>query len=66
MLSQIKTNKFDGESKEKNWTNVINEELDQIEKEKKTWDLTPRPVGKNGIGNQHQSIILYFSVTNAL
>ena len=51
MLSQIEPNFFDEASKEKSWIEAMNEELDQIQK-KKTWELTPRPIGKNVIGTK--------------
>ena len=51
MLSQIEPNNFDEASKDKNWVNIMNEELDQIKKNK-TWELMPRPVGKNVIGTK--------------
>ena len=51
MLSQIESKNFDEASKDKNWINAMNEELDQIEKNK-TWELIPRPVGKNVIGTK--------------
>ena len=34
MLSQIEPKKFEEANKDKNWVNAINEELDQIEKNK--------------------------------
>ena len=37
--------------KEENWVNVMNEELDQIEKDQ-TWELVPRPKNKNVIGTK--------------
>lgn len=51
MLSQIEPKNFEEASKDKIWIDVINKELDQIEK-KRTWELTPRPAGKNFIGTK--------------
>ena len=51
MLSQIEPKKFEESSKDKNWVNAMNEELDQIEK-KNIWELIPRPIGKNVIGTK--------------
>ena len=38
-------------SKYESWMKAINEELDQIEKNK-TWELVPRPTNKNVIGTK--------------
>ena len=51
MISQIEPKKFEEASKDKSWVNVMNEELDQIEKIN-TWELVPRPTGKNVIGSK--------------
>ena len=51
MLSQIEPKKFEEANKDKNQVNVMNEELDQIEKNN-TWELIPRPTGKNVIGTK--------------
>ena len=51
MLSQIEPKKFEEASKDKNWVNAMNEELDQIEKNN-TWELIPRPTGKNDISTK--------------
>ena len=51
MLSQIEPQKLEEANKEKNWVNAMNEELDQIEKNN-TWELIPRPAGKNVIGTK--------------
>ena len=37
--------------KNENWVKVMNEELDQIEKNK-TWELVPRPKDENPIGTK--------------
>ena len=51
MLSQIEPKKFEEATKDKNWVNAMNEELDQIEKNN-MWELIPRPTGKSGIGTK--------------
>ena len=51
MLSQIEPKKFEEASKDKYWVNAMNEELDQIKKNS-TWELIPRPTGKNVIGTK--------------
>ena len=51
MLSQIDPKIFEEASKDKYWVNAMNEELDQIEKNN-TWELVPRPTGKNVIGSK--------------
>ena len=51
MLSQIEPKKFEEANKDKKLVNAVNEELNQIEK-KNTWELMPRPTGKNFIGTK--------------
>ena len=51
MLSQIEPKEFEEASKDKSWVNAMNGELDQIEKNN-TWELVPRPIGKNIIGSK--------------
>ena len=51
MLSQIEPKKFEEASKDKNWVNAMNEELDQIERNN-TWELIPRPTGKKFISTK--------------
>jgi hypothetical protein len=43
--------KFMQASQDDHWVKVMNEELDQIEKNK-TWHLVPRPKNKNVIGTK--------------
>jgi hypothetical protein len=51
LLSKIEPKNFEEASKDKNWVNAMNEELDQIEKNE-TWELVPRPKDKNVIGTK--------------
>jgi hypothetical protein len=50
-LSMIEPTNFEEASKEEDWIRAMNEELDQIEKNK-TWELVPRPENKNVIGSK--------------
>jgi hypothetical protein len=50
-LSMIEPTNFEEASKEEDWIREMNEELDQIEKNK-TWELVPRPENKNVIGSK--------------
>jgi hypothetical protein len=51
MLSLIETKSFNEAIKIKYWIKSMNEELDQIEKNR-TWELVPRPKDKNVIGTK--------------
>jgi hypothetical protein len=51
LLSKIEPKNFEEASRDKNWVNAMNEELDQIEKNE-TWELVPRPKDKNVIGTK--------------
>lgn len=51
MLSYIEPNNFHEEGKGKYWIDVMNKELHQIKKNM-TWELTPKPIGKNVIGTK--------------
>jgi hypothetical protein len=42
LLSKIEPKNLEEASRDKNWVNAMNEELDQIEKNQ-TWELVPRP-----------------------
>jgi hypothetical protein len=50
-LSMIEPTNFEEARKEEDWIRAMNEELDQIEKNK-TWELVPRPENKNVIGSK--------------
>jgi len=47
----IEPNNFNEASEDKNWIKAMNEELDQIEKNK-TWDIVLRPTNKNVVGTK--------------
>jgi hypothetical protein len=47
----VEPKNFNEASKYVNWLKSMNEELDKIEKNN-TWELVPRPVGKNVIGSK--------------
>ena len=49
LISLIEPKTFAEANKNNDWINVMNDELDQIEK-KQTWELVPRPKGLNIIG----------------
>jgi hypothetical protein len=49
--SLIKPKTFLEASKYEEWIKVMNEELDQIEKNQ-TWELVPRPKNKNVVGTK--------------
>ena len=51
LLSKIKPKYFAKTSKDEGWIVVMNEELDQIQKNQ-TWELVPRPKHKNVIGTK--------------
>jgi hypothetical protein len=51
LLSMIEPQNFVQASQDDHWVKAMNEELDQIEKNK-TWDLVPRPNDKNVIGTK--------------
>jgi hypothetical protein len=50
-LSTIEPRRFAEESNDKFWIKSMEDELDQIEKNK-TWKLVPRPKDKNVIGTK--------------
>lgn len=50
-LHSIKPKNVFKASQDEIWVKSMNEELDQIEKNK-TWELIPRPVSKNVIGTK--------------
>jgi hypothetical protein len=47
----VEPKNFNEASKEVNWLQLMNEELDQIEKND-TWELVPSPANKNEIGSK--------------
>ena len=51
LLSPIEPKIVAESNKDKNWIKSMNEELDQIEKNK-IWELVPRPQNKNVIGTK--------------
>jgi len=51
LLYTIEPNYFEEASKDEFWNKVMDEELDQIEKND-TWELVPRPKNKNVIGTK--------------
>jgi hypothetical protein len=51
ILSKVEPKSFEEASRDKDWVNAMNEELDQIEKNE-TWELVPRPKDKNVIGTK--------------
>lgn len=51
LFSNTKPRNFEEASKESHLIDAMNEELDWIENNK-TWELTPRPVGKNAISTK--------------
>jgi hypothetical protein len=51
MLYKIEPGNLEEAIRDKNQVNDMNEELDQIEKNK-TWELVPRPKNKNVIGTK--------------
>jgi hypothetical protein len=51
LLSMSEPQNFVQASQDDHWVKAMNEELDQIEKNK-TWDLVPRPNNKNVIGTK--------------
>ena len=50
-LSVVEPKNLIEANKDENWIQATNEELDQIEKNQ-TWELVPRPEGKNVIGTK--------------
>jgi hypothetical protein len=51
LLSKIEPKNFTEASEDKHWIDAMEEELNQIEKNK-TWELVPRPKDKNVIGTK--------------
>lgn len=51
LLSSIEPKCVAEVSKDEGWIKAMNEELDQLEKNK-TWELVPRPKNKNVIGTK--------------
>jgi hypothetical protein len=51
LLSKIEPKNFTEASEDKHWIDVMEEELNQIEKNE-TWELVPRPTDKNVIGTK--------------
>ena len=51
LLSVVEPKNLTKSSEDDNWIKAMNEELDQIEKNQ-TWELVPRPEGKNVIGTK--------------
>ena len=51
LISLVDPKKFAKASKNHHWISAMNDELDQIEKNK-TRELVPRPKGMNVIGNK--------------
>ena len=47
-LSMMEPKNFEEYSEDEDWVKSMNEELDQIEKNK-IWDLVPKPIDKNVI-----------------
>jgi hypothetical protein len=50
-MSMVEPKIFDEASKDDHWFKAMNGELDQIEKNN-TWEMVPRPDGKNVIGSK--------------
>ena len=50
-MSQVEPTSIKEACKDENWVKSMNEELDQIQKNK-TWELVPRPKDKNAIGTK--------------
>ena len=51
LISLVEPNFFAQDSKNNDWINAMNDELDQIEKNR-AWELVPRPKGMNDIGTK--------------
>jgi hypothetical protein len=50
-MSMLEPKNFNEANKDDHWVKAMNEELDQIEKNK-TWEMVQRPKGKNVIGSK--------------
>jgi hypothetical protein len=51
LISMLEPKNFNEASKDDHWVKVMNEEIDQIEKNN-TWEMVQRPEGKNVIGSK--------------